>query len=317
MATNEVLSRIKTNAITAEEMIKKLKFEVAEVKSLSSQEKNKARVKAIEAENEQLRKEIDEWKDKLIKLEIANGIQQVPLPSKNMTRVPQSHDEPIKTSQLVEETLKSVASDNSNQHCGDNVAKKKKEKPTEGKKTKGGGGGGGSGGGVTAEEHPVDVGRLDFRVGRILSVKKHPDADSLYVEEIDVGEGKARTVVSGLVKFIPAEGLQNRLVVLLCNLKPVKMRGITSEAMVMCASTPDKVEILLPPPESIPGDEVHVEGYPRVPDPVLNPKKKVFETVAPDLKTNSERVATFKGAVFSVPSKGVVTAPSLVGVSIK
>jgi tRNA-binding EMAP/Myf-like protein len=112
-----------------------------------------------------------------------------------MTRVPQSHDEPIKTSQLVEETLKSVASDNSNQHCGDNVAKKKKEKPTEGKKTKGGGGGGGSGGGVTAEEHPVDVGRLDFRVGRILSVKKHPDADSLYVEEIDVGEGKARTVV--------------------------------------------------------------------------------------------------------------------------
>jgi hypothetical protein len=52
-------------------------FQVAEVKSLSSQEKNKARVKAIEAENEQLRKEIDEWKDKLIKLEIANGIQQV------------------------------------------------------------------------------------------------------------------------------------------------------------------------------------------------------------------------------------------------
>lgn len=87
--------------------------------------------------------------------------------------------------------------------------------------------------------------------------------------------------------------------------------------MVMCASTPDKVEILLPPPESVPGDEVHVEGYPRVPDPVLNPKKKIFETVAPDLKTNSERVATFKGALFNVPGKGVVTAASLVGVSIK
>jgi EMAP domain len=119
------------------------------------------------------------------------------------------------------------------------------------------------------------------------------------------------------VKFIPVEELQNRLVVLLCNLKPVKMRGVTSEAMVMCASTPEKIEILLPPPESIPGDEVHVEGYPRVPDPVLNPKKKIFETVAPDLKTNSERVATYKGAVFSVPGKGVVTTPSLVGVSIK
>jgi len=113
------------------------------------------------------------------------------------------------------------------------------------------------------------------------------------------------------------EELQNRLVVLLCNLKPVKMRGVTSEAMVMCASMPEKVEILLPPPESIPGDAVHVEGYPRVPDPVLNPKKKIFETIAPDLKTNSERVATYKGAVFNVPGKGVVTTPSLVGVNIK
>ena len=35
--------------------------------------------------------------------------------------------------------------------------------------------------------------------------------------------------------------MQNRMVVLLCNLKPAKMRGIVSEAMVMCASTPDKV----------------------------------------------------------------------------
>jgi Alanyl-tRNA synthetase len=52
-------------------------FQVAEVKSLSTQEKNKARVKTLEAENEKLRKEIEEWKDKLIKLEIANGIKQV------------------------------------------------------------------------------------------------------------------------------------------------------------------------------------------------------------------------------------------------
>lgn len=35
--------------------------------------------------------------------------------------------------------------------------------------------------------------------------------------------------------------MQNRLAILLCNLKPSKMRGINSEAMVMCASTPEKV----------------------------------------------------------------------------
>lgn len=77
------------------------------------------------------------------------------------------------------------------------------------------------------------------------------------------------------------------------------------------------MEILVPPPGSQPGDLVHVEGYPRIPDPVLNPKKKVFETVAPDLKTNAEKVATYKGAAWTVEGKGVVTAPSLVGVAIK
>lgn len=55
------------------------------------------------------------------------------------------------------------------------------------------------------EDAKVDVSRLDLRVGRIVTAKKHPDADSLYVEEVDVGEEAPRTVVSGLVKHIPLE----------------------------------------------------------------------------------------------------------------
>ncbi|KAJ4451594.1 hypothetical protein ANN_03063 [Periplaneta americana] len=315
MTTSERLSRLETRAITAEELIKTLKYEVAEVKKLSAQENNKARIKELETENEQLKKEIEDWKNKLIKLEIASGIKQVPLPSKNAASLPQSEDKSVKMSSAVKDEPKPLVSNETNQQEGTKVDKKKKEKPSEGKKAKSGGGG--SSGGDATTEPPVDVGRLDFRVGRIVSAKKHPDADSLYVEDVDVGEGKTRTVVSGLVKFVPLEEMQGRVVVLLCNLKPVKMRGVTSEAMVMCASTPEKVEILLPPAGSVPGDEVHVEGYPRMPDPVLNPKKKIFETVAPDLKTNSEKVATYKGTALSVPGKGVVTAPSLVGVNIK
>ena len=61
------------------------------------------------------------------------------------------------------------------------------------------------------------------------------------IETIECGEEKPRQVISGLVRHIPLEEMQNRMVVLLCNLKPAKMRGIVSEAMVMCASTPDKV----------------------------------------------------------------------------
>ena len=80
-----------------------------------------------------------------------------------------------------------------------------------------------------------------MKVGKIVNCEKHPDADALYLETIECGEEKPRQVISGLVKFIPLEEMQDRMVVLLCNLKPAKMRGIVSEAMVMCASTPDKV----------------------------------------------------------------------------
>ena len=55
------------------------------------------------------------------------------------------------------------------------------------------------------EAAPVDVSRLKMCVGHIISAKKHPDADGLYVEEVDLGEGKCRTIVSGLVKHIPLE----------------------------------------------------------------------------------------------------------------
>ncbi len=44
-----------------------------------------------------------------------------------------------------------------------------------------------------------------MRIGHIVNVKKHPDADSLYVEEVDVGEERNRTIVSGLVKHVPLE----------------------------------------------------------------------------------------------------------------
>lgn len=76
---------------------------------------------------------------------------------------------------------------------------------------------------VAAPEAPIDVGRLDFRIGRIVEIAKHPDADSLYVEKVDCGGPNLRTVVSGLVNHIPIGEMQNRLVVLLCNLKPVKV----------------------------------------------------------------------------------------------
>lgn len=79
--------------------------------------------------------------------------------------------------------------------------------------------------------------RLDIRVGRIVDVSKHPDADTLYVERIDLGEEAPRTIVSGLAKFVPIEEMQGRFVAVLCNLKPAKMRGVESQGMVLCTSS--------------------------------------------------------------------------------
>ncbi|KAJ8972278.1 hypothetical protein NQ314_000236 [Rhamnusium bicolor] len=88
---------------------------------------------------------------------------------------------------------------------------------------------------ITATDEIVPS-RLDIRIGKIIEVSHHPDAESLYVEKIDLGEEKPRTIVSGLVNFIPIEEMQNRMVVVLCNLKPAKMRGVESQGMVLCAS---------------------------------------------------------------------------------
>ncbi len=114
---------------------------------------------------------------------------------------------------------------------------------------------------VQAEEAVVPS-RLDIRVGKIIDVSYHPEAESLYVEKIDLGEAAARTIVSGLVNFVPIEEMKDRMVVVLCNLKPCKLKGVESCGMVLCASKDDPekaVEPLLAPEGSQPGDRVSIQ----------------------------------------------------------
>jgi aminoacyl tRNA synthase complex-interacting multifunctional protein 1 len=167
-------------------------------------------------------------------------------------------------------------------------------------------------------EKPIDVSRLDLRIGKIVEVDKHPDADTLYLEKIDCGDPTGpRTVISGLVKHVPIEEMKDRLVVVLCNLKPAKMRGILSEAMVMCASTPEKVELLGVPDNVKPGDRVVFEKYPGEPDAQLNPKKKVWEQVSPDIKTNEDGVALYKDCPFKVAGVDGAFKSTLKNVNIR
>ncbi|XP_059061231.1 tyrosine--tRNA ligase, cytoplasmic [Achroia grisella] len=163
--------------------------------------------------------------------------------------------------------------------------------------------------------------KLDIRVGQIVEVSRHPDADALYVEKIDLGEGAPRTIVSGLVNFVPIEEMQNRSVAVLCNLKPAKMRGIESRGMVLCASIdePKQVEPILVPEGSKPGDRIVVEGYETgEPDDVLNPKKKIWEKLQADLKTNDNLEAVWQGnKLISKVTGNVVTTKSIKNAPIK
>ncbi|CAB4269531.1 unnamed protein product [Prunus armeniaca] len=101
----------------------------------------------------------------------------------------------------------------------------------------------------SAAEAEISISRLDIRVGLITKAQKHPYADSLHLQEIDVGDGQTRTVVSGLVKYIPIEENQNWKVCVLCNIKPATMRGIKSQAMVLAALNSDHAtaELVNPP----------------------------------------------------------------------
>ncbi|XP_043641360.1 aminoacyl tRNA synthase complex-interacting multifunctional protein 1 [Drosophila teissieri] len=288
------LQKIASNNERAEALINSIEAEIYGIQQQLVERQKQELIK----ENAALAKEVGAALAQLVQLELRNGKKQIPVPG---ARGFCTSAAPVV---LPTEAGPAPAAQASKVAKDPKEKKVKEKKPTAEKP-------------AAAPEAPVDVGRLDLRVGKIVEVGRHPDADSLYLEKIDCGEAGPRTVVSGLVKFVPLEEMQNRLVVVMCNLKPAKMRGVTSEAMVMCASTPEKVEVLSPPPGAVPGDLVHCEGYPRQPDAQLNPKKKIFESCAPDLMTNDDLVACYKGAALHVPGKGKVVAQTLKNVNVK
>lgn len=174
----------------------------------------------------------------------------------------------------------------------------------------------GGGGGNQAAQKPVSFSRVEMKVGRVIKAWKHPDADSLYVEEIDVGEEKPRTVVSGLVKFISQEDFENSLVLVLTNFKASKLRNQLSEGMVLAASNEDHsvVEVVRPPAGSEVGERVMVEGEDDTPDQVIDTKKSknVWKSLQGTLKTTDECIAAYNGKPLRTKA-GVCSVTSLKG----
>ena len=102
-----------------------------------------------------------------------------------------------------------------------------------------------------------DFAKVELKVGKVVACEKVPKADKLLCSKIDVGEDSPRTVVSGIAAYYSPEQMIGKRVVVVTNLKPVKLRGILSEGMILCAEGADgKLSVVSPEGEIAPGGEV-------------------------------------------------------------
>jgi methionyl-tRNA synthetase len=92
----------------------------------------------------------------------------------------------------------------------------------------------------TAPETPKipidDFVKVDLRVGLVLSAEPVKGADKLLHLKVDIGEGEPRTIVAGIAEAYKPEQMVNRKVVIVANLQPRKLRGLTSNGMIVAAS---------------------------------------------------------------------------------
>jgi len=85
-----------------------------------------------------------------------------------------------------------------------------------------------------------DVAKLDLRVGEIKSAEEHPNANKLLVLKVDLGEEEDRTIVAGLKNYYSVDELVGKKAIFVVNLKPVDLRGVESNGMILAASNDGK-----------------------------------------------------------------------------
>ncbi len=80
-----------------------------------------------------------------------------------------------------------------------------------------------------------DFTKVELKIGEVIACEKVPKADKLLVSKIKIGD-EVRQIVSGIAAYYSPEEFVGKKVVVVTNLKPVKLRGILSQGMVLCAS---------------------------------------------------------------------------------
>lgn len=91
----------------------------------------------------------------------------------------------------------------------------------------------------------VEWKKMEMKVGKIVKVERVPDTDKLYKLQVDIGGEKLIQIVTSLVPYYKEEELQDRKIIVLVNLEPVKFAGETSEGMLLCAENEDEDKCVL------------------------------------------------------------------------
>ena len=98
-----------------------------------------------------------------------------------------------------------------------------------------------------AKAHEItinDVGKLDLRVGKVLSCRRHPNAEKLLIEDIDLGNGDVRQIVSGIADSYTPGQMIGKLVVVVANLKPAEIRGEKSQGMILAGRNNNETAVV-------------------------------------------------------------------------
>jgi len=85
--------------------------------------------------------------------------------------------------------------------------------------------------------------KVDIRIGEIVDIKQHPNADKLIILTVDLGDEK-RKLVAGLKEHYDSNELINKKIVVVCNLQPVKLRGVESRGMLLAAQDERNIGVL-------------------------------------------------------------------------
>ncbi|NMB26923.1 MAG: methionine--tRNA ligase [Tissierellia bacterium] len=88
-----------------------------------------------------------------------------------------------------------------------------------------------------------DFAKIEFKVAEIIEAKDHPKADKLLILKLKVGE-EIRQVVSGIKEYYSPEDLVGKKVVIVANLKPIKLRGEESKGMILAAEKDGKITLV-------------------------------------------------------------------------